>query len=118
MKLVILFTILLSQTSFATTCTLYEIKGVFHFKEQDVVLVANEGTKSEMRFKLKTEVIYKAAPYKDITSQGTYVLGSAPQKSGAVLIEKIEKIERSFPNPLVPMEHSFVKELKQVPCPK
>ncbi|MGE0207340.1 MAG: hypothetical protein AB7R69_05835 [Candidatus Babeliales bacterium] len=119
MKKVFLFLslFLIPFKTFSKDCFLFEIKGTFHFEKHEAILYVQEGTRSEQKFKLKIEDIYKAAPYKNSTSKGHYFLEKTPQY-GDNNILSVLKIERDFPDPLRSKNHSYVKELGKKECPK
>ncbi|WP_408095362.1 hypothetical protein ACJVC5_09985 [Peredibacter sp. HCB2-198] len=117
MKSIFLLGIFISVNSLASTdCYLYEVKGVARIKGSDLELVVNEKTMSEMRFGMKISDTAKFGPYLDSTTKGEYVFKGKPVSKS--VIQEIKSLKRSTPDPLNHQNHSYIKELKAIECPK
>lgn len=85
-------------------------------KGSDLELVVNEKSMSEMRFGMKIADTAKFGSYLDTTTKGEYVFKGKPVSKSVIL--EIKNLERSTPDPLNHQNHSYIKELKAVECPK
>ena len=113
--LTLLSFILFTTSSWSAQCHLYEIKGQVVRTNDVIHLVVNENTRVENKLLASKEAVPRLIPYFGKTVKGEFVFKSQVKRGETIL--KVVSIEDDIPDPLNQKNHSFIKELKVVPCP-
>lgn len=109
-KLLSLFTLLFVLNAQAqTTCQVYEYQGIVRILDKKMVLVINETTMSEMKFKLPIEGEVKLAPFVDLTVKGKLIFKDKK-------ISKILSADYGKAQPLDHKLHSYLRPLNSEAC--
>ncbi len=122
-KLVSLLIFFISPLSFSDSniginqCGVYQFKGFSKIQGQEMVLLINEGTQSQIVLKVARSQESKIAPYLDKVSLGELRLNKILNQWQGEILE-IKNIDFSLPDPLNPKNHSYLKLIKNEECKK
>lgn len=109
-RLIALFLLLMSfETPAQVSCQVFEYQGIVRLKNEEMVLLINETTLSELSFTLPIHTKSQMAPFLNLTVKGKLTLQN----------NKIQKILSADYGRATPLEHktdSFFNQLKEESC--
>lgn len=92
-----------------STCQVFEYQGVVRIQNEEMKLLINESTLSEIRFVLPIQTKSRMAPFLDITVKGKLTLKNNR-------IQNILSADYGRATPLKHKTDSFIKLLKEESC--
>ena len=104
----------ISTSSWGVDCYRFKFKGVVRASPDSVQIVVNEGTMSEYRLGIGVLEAHKALSFKNTTVEGSCLFKNKPNYHEQ--IHSILKITRGTPDPLRPIENSYLTANGKMKC--
>lgn len=99
-----------------SSCGSYAFKGTPKIIGSEMVLIINEGSRSEMVLTLARNEEAKIAPYMKIMTSGELHLGKLTGPRSGV-IDGLKKLDYGTPDPVNTTLNSYLRPLKKEKCP-
>ena len=106
--------LIISTPSWGMDCYRFNFKGVVRATPNSVHIVVNEGTMSEYRLSIGVLEAHKALSFKNTTVEGSCLFKNKPNYHEHIY--SILKITRGTPNPLHPIENSYLTANGKMKC--
>ncbi|HXH74701.1 MAG TPA: hypothetical protein VNJ08_07030 [Bacteriovoracaceae bacterium] len=97
-------------------CGTYSFKGTPKMLEEEIVLILNEGSRSEIVLKMARTEEARIAPYLELMTSGVLHVGkvTGPRRG---LLHSLSKLEYARPDPLNPTLNTYLILQKKEKCP-
>ena len=97
-------------------CGIYAFKGKPKIIDKEMVLMINEGSRSEMVLKIARSEEMKIAPYLKLMTSGDLHIGKLTGPKTGV-IDRLSNLDYATPDPLNTIHNSFLRSIKKEKCP-